>query len=187
MGGVVGRLLREFAVTITAAILVSGFMSISLTPMLCSRFLRPPREERHGWLYAHSSASSTPGVGLRRHPGLGAAIPGGHDGRVGRAARRDRLPVRGRAEGLPASEDQGRFNVNTEAAQGISFNDMVQHQLKVADVILKSKCVQRRRERRADGQQRHRRREHRTDVRRAEAAVRAHDVGGRGHRRASPG
>ena len=62
MGGVVGRLLREFAVTITAAILVSGFMSISLTPMLCSRFLRPPREERHGWLYAHSSASSTPGV-----------------------------------------------------------------------------------------------------------------------------
>ena len=40
MGGVVGRLLREFAVTITAAILVSGFMSISLTPMLCSRFLR---------------------------------------------------------------------------------------------------------------------------------------------------
>ena len=42
MGGVVGRLLHEFAVTIGVAILVSGFVSISLTPMLCSRFLKPP-------------------------------------------------------------------------------------------------------------------------------------------------
>jgi len=39
MGGIVGRLLHEFAVTIGAAILVSAFVSISLTPMLCSRFL----------------------------------------------------------------------------------------------------------------------------------------------------
>ena len=44
MGGVVGRLLHEFAVTISAAILVSGFVSISLTPMLCSRFLKPPHD-----------------------------------------------------------------------------------------------------------------------------------------------
>ena len=42
MGGIVGRLLHEFAVTIGVAILVSGFVSISLTPMLCSRFLKPP-------------------------------------------------------------------------------------------------------------------------------------------------
>ena len=40
MGGIVGRLLHEFAVTIGVAILVSGFVSISLTPMLCSRFLQ---------------------------------------------------------------------------------------------------------------------------------------------------
>ncbi len=52
MGGILGRLLHEFAVTIAAAILVSGFVSLTLTPMLCSRFLRPPREERHGRLYA---------------------------------------------------------------------------------------------------------------------------------------
>src|SRR6202035_3926595 len=51
MGGIVGRLLHEFAVTIGAAILVSGFVSISLTPMLCSRFLKPPQSQRHGWLY----------------------------------------------------------------------------------------------------------------------------------------
>ena len=40
MGGILGRLFREFAVTICAAILISGFVSITLTPMLCSRFLR---------------------------------------------------------------------------------------------------------------------------------------------------
>ena len=51
LGGILGRLLHEFAVTIAAAILVSGFVSLTLTPMLCSRFLRPPREERHGRLY----------------------------------------------------------------------------------------------------------------------------------------
>ena len=51
MGGILGRLLHEFAVTITMAILVSGFVSLTLTPMLCSRFLRPPGEERHGRFY----------------------------------------------------------------------------------------------------------------------------------------
>src|SRR5205085_382171 len=51
MGGIVGRLLNEFAVTIAVAILVSGFVSISLTPMLCSRFLKPPHTMKHGRLY----------------------------------------------------------------------------------------------------------------------------------------
>ena len=51
MGGIVGRLLHEFAVTIGVAILVSGFVSISLTPMLCSRFLKPPHAQRHGRFY----------------------------------------------------------------------------------------------------------------------------------------
>ena len=51
MGGIVGRLLHEFAVTIGVAILVSGFVSISLTPMLCSRFLKPPHTQKHGRLY----------------------------------------------------------------------------------------------------------------------------------------
>ena len=51
MGGIVGRLLHEFAVTIGVAILVSGFVSISLTPMLASRFLRPPHAQKHGRLF----------------------------------------------------------------------------------------------------------------------------------------
>ncbi len=51
MGGILGRLFREFAVTIMAAILVSGFVSLSLTPMLCSRFLRPPQTQHHSRIY----------------------------------------------------------------------------------------------------------------------------------------
>jgi len=51
MGGVVGRLMHEFAVTIGAAILVSGLVSLTLTPMLCSRFLKPLHTMKHGWFY----------------------------------------------------------------------------------------------------------------------------------------
>src|SRR6266436_1872400 len=53
MGGVVGRLLHEFASVITAAVLVSGFVSLTLTPMACSRFLKPPGQS-HGRLYTAS-------------------------------------------------------------------------------------------------------------------------------------
>jgi hydrophobic/amphiphilic exporter-1 (mainly G- bacteria), HAE1 family len=51
MGGIVGRLMHEFAVTIAAAILVSGLVSLTLTPMLCSRFLKPLHSMRHGRMY----------------------------------------------------------------------------------------------------------------------------------------
>src|SRR5438105_14943493 len=54
MGGIVGRLFHEFAVTIGASILVSGVVSLTLTPMLCSRFLKPPREAHHGRFYEAS-------------------------------------------------------------------------------------------------------------------------------------
>ena len=51
MSGIVGRLLHEFAVAIVSAVLVSGFVSLSLTPMLCSRMLKPSRSAQHGRLY----------------------------------------------------------------------------------------------------------------------------------------
>src|SRR5205823_3607648 len=51
MAGILGRLFREFAVTICTAILISGMVSVSLTPMLCSRFLRETKVEKHGLLY----------------------------------------------------------------------------------------------------------------------------------------
>jgi len=51
MGGIIGRLLHEFSVVITSAILVSGVVSLTLTPMLSSRFLRAPSETKHGRFY----------------------------------------------------------------------------------------------------------------------------------------
>jgi HAE1 family hydrophobic/amphiphilic exporter-1 len=52
MGGIIGRLFREFSVVIVVAILISGMVSLSLTPMLCSRFLRPHGGEKHGVLFS---------------------------------------------------------------------------------------------------------------------------------------
>jgi HAE1 family hydrophobic/amphiphilic exporter-1 len=138
MGGVVGRLLHEFAVTITAAILISGFVSISLTPMLCSRFLRPPHAEGHSRLYnafewifdtCRGMYGRTLAATLR-HRAVTMAVSVGL--LVGTVYLFNVTP-----KGFLPSEDQGRFNVNTEAAQGISFDQMVRHQLQVADILLK--------------------------------------------------
>jgi hydrophobe/amphiphile efflux-1 (HAE1) family protein len=54
MSGIVGRLFREFAVTVTVAILVSGCIALTLTPMMCSRFLKSAKEARHGRVYLFS-------------------------------------------------------------------------------------------------------------------------------------
>jgi hydrophobic/amphiphilic exporter-1 (mainly G- bacteria), HAE1 family len=54
MGGIIGRLFREFSVTLSMAIIVSAFVSLTLTPMMASRFLKPPNEMQHGRLYALS-------------------------------------------------------------------------------------------------------------------------------------
>ncbi len=54
MGGIIGRLFREFSVTIVSSILISGFVSLTLTPMLCSKFLRPHGAERHSRLFKAS-------------------------------------------------------------------------------------------------------------------------------------
>ena len=56
MGGVLGRLFREFSVTICVAILISGIVSVTLTPMLCSRFLRAPGHDSHGRFYRATEA-----------------------------------------------------------------------------------------------------------------------------------
>ena len=141
MGGIVGRLLHEFSVTIGVAILISGFVSISLTPMLCSRFLRPPHG-RHGFMYNAIEKMFDSWLKL-------------YDWTL-------QLTLRFRAVALLASfallgatvylfmivpkgflpsEDQGRFNVSVEAIQGIGFDDMVRHQQQVADLIAKDPNV----------------------------------------------
>jgi multidrug efflux pump len=54
MGGVVGRLFREFAVTLSAAVIVSLFVSLTMTPMMCARLLRSKEELSSGWFYRKS-------------------------------------------------------------------------------------------------------------------------------------
>ncbi len=140
MGGLVGRLLHEFAVTIGVAILVSGFVSLSLTPMLCSRVLRPSKEAHHGRLYMamerfFDGLLHTYDYGLRfvlRHKLATMAALAGL--LVATALIYLQIP-----KGFLASEDQGQLYGSTEAVQGISYEDMVRHQLEVANAILKSK------------------------------------------------
>jgi hydrophobe/amphiphile efflux-1 (HAE1) family protein len=57
MSGIVGRLLHEFAVTIIMAIVISGLVSVTLTPMLCARVLKDEKRERHGWIYQWNEAA----------------------------------------------------------------------------------------------------------------------------------
>ena len=142
MGGVVGRLLHEFAVTIGVAILVSGFVSVSLTPMLCSRFLKPPHSLKHGWFYNVMERffdawlrlyDRTLGLSLRFHVvpmALSIALLFG-TGYLFMLVPKGFLP----------SEDQGRFNISVEAAQGIGFDEMVRHQLQVAEIVSKDPNV----------------------------------------------
>ena len=54
MGGVVGRLFREFAMTVTATIVISAIVSLTLTPMMCAKLLKPEAEQHHGRLFRWS-------------------------------------------------------------------------------------------------------------------------------------
>jgi HAE1 family hydrophobic/amphiphilic exporter-1 len=142
MGGILGRLLHEFAVTIGAAILVSGFVSLSLTPMLCSRFLRPPGEERHGAAYRATERGFT---GMRRGYDLSLQWVLKH--RLGTMAVAGIILVAtgylfvSIPKGFLPSEDTGQIMASTEAAQGISFEAMKQHQQQLAQIVLKDENV----------------------------------------------
>ena len=100
MGGIVGRLFHEFAVVISVAILISGFVSLSLTPMLCSRFLRPPDREARQAVPGHRTrlrrdAGCLPLDAERRHP---ASVYHADDG--GGDAGPHRVLLRSGAQGL---------------------------------------------------------------------------------------
>ena len=83
MGGVLGRLFKEFAVTICVAILISGVVSVTLTPMLCSRFLRRPHDEKRGWFYRITEKFFEGMLHVYdAHAASGAALSAGHDGDV---------------------------------------------------------------------------------------------------------
>ena len=136
MGGIIGRLLHEFAVTIGAAILVSGFVSLSLTPMLCSRFLRLPEKGRQSRLYATSERFFE---GMFKAYRLSLRFVLNHRPATLVIANLILLVTvllfMTFSYGFLPSEDIGQIFGTTEAAEGISFESMKQHQLAVAEII----------------------------------------------------
>jgi hydrophobic/amphiphilic exporter-1 (mainly G- bacteria), HAE1 family len=136
MAGILGRLFREFAVTICTAILISGMVSISLTPMLCSRFLRDTAHVKHGIFYraierVFQGMLDLYGTSLRwvlhHRPVMLATF-----GVV--------LAVTGYLyvivpKGFIPDTDNDTFNVQTEAEQGTSYYQMVQYQERLARIV----------------------------------------------------
>ena len=136
MGGIVGRLFREFSVTIGAAVLVSGFVALSLTPMLSSRFIRPPKDVTHHALYNFferffERMLAAYEVGLkwsldhrRTMVALTALIT------VATGVLFVIVP-----KGFIPSQDIGQIFGQVEAIEGISYQAMVEHQKEVAAVL----------------------------------------------------
>jgi len=142
LGGVLGRLLNEFAVTIMSAILVSGFVSLTLTPMMCSRFLKQQHFEKHGRLFNFFERMQD---GLTRIYDRGLCAVLRHKPAtmiaslllvVGTVYLYGVIP-----KGFLPSEDIEQFNGTTEAVEGISFDAMVQHQQQVAAIIAQDPAV----------------------------------------------
>ncbi len=136
MGGIVGRLFREFAVVIAVAVLISGAVALSLTPMLASRFLVPPAKRQHrrlynlfedlfgrllaaykvglAWSLSHRRTLLLGTVGITvLTVGLFVVVP----------------------KGFIPSQDIGQIFGQVEAVEGISFEAMVAHQREVAEVL----------------------------------------------------
>jgi len=142
LGGILGRLLHEFAVVISVAILVSGFVSLSLTPMLCSRFLRHAESQKHGRGY----------MSLER---FFDRLLHAYDVSL-RFVMRHRLATMVISalilvatvwqfmlfsKGFLPAEDNSQIFSFTEAQQGISFDSMRDHQEALNQIVLKNPNV----------------------------------------------
>ncbi|GAA0694095.1 efflux RND transporter permease subunit [Dyella marensis] len=136
MGGIVGRLFHEFAVTISVSILISGVVAITLTPMLCSRFIRAHDHENKNWLIAGFDRGFN-------------AVQRGYAGSLRWCMERPLLVLAGFALSLAATAllfyvtpkdfipagDTGQLRVTTEGPQDVSFDSMVARQQKLAEIV----------------------------------------------------
>ncbi len=144
MKGMLGRLLNEFAITISVAILISGFVSLSLTPMLCSRFLRPHQPEKvHGRFYRAMEAVFD---GMYRF----------YEWSLAYVLRLRRTILAGTIlltiltvwlftkvpSGLLPNDDLGAIFGFSEAAQGTSFEEMKRYQQQLAEIVSKDPNVE---------------------------------------------
>jgi HAE1 family hydrophobic/amphiphilic exporter-1 len=136
MGGLIGRLLHEFAVTIASAILVSGLVSVSLTPMLCSRFLNLPSHQQHGMLYCASERVFNAVVDVYERSlqwtlrFRGATMAASALLLAGTAYLFVQMP-----KGFLPSEDINRLMISTEAEQGITYTDMLARQKEISGIV----------------------------------------------------
>jgi len=136
MGGIIGRLLREFAITVTMTIAVSAFVALTLSPMMCSLFLRDERHARHGRLYQMSE---------RFFEGMLAYYTRGLDFvlRHQRATLLTFFATLAATVALYVIEPKGFFPQQdtgiivglADASQDVSFQEMVRLQHRLTDVI----------------------------------------------------
>jgi len=143
MGGIIGRLFREFAVTIGVAVLVSGVISLTLTPMLCSRFLRPSSSGPGGEPHSASGGLYRNIVGLYgnllrwflTHRSVAMFI-------LLLALLLSAFLFKTVPKGFIPSEDRGQIFSPTEAAEGISWQAMMERQQALADVVRRNPNVE---------------------------------------------
>ena len=142
LGGVLGRLFKEFAVTITVAILISGVVSVTLTPMLCSRFLKSAHEEKRGWFYNTTEKffagmlhayDVTLKIALRHRFAMMVSFV-----LVLGATMYMFMKI---PKGFIPDQDTDQLTVYTEAAQGTSFYQMVNYEQKIADAVAQDEDV----------------------------------------------
>jgi multidrug efflux pump len=142
MGGMVGRLFREFAVTLSVAIIVSLLVSLSTTPMMCARLLKPEQGTSHGWCYRVSErffegmrgGYATSLAWVLRHPRSMLAVT---------------LATMGLSiylyvivpKGFFPQQDTGRLSGNIQASQDISFQAMRQKLTEVVEIIQSDPAV----------------------------------------------
>src|SRR6202049_1614110 len=143
LGGILGRLFKEFAVTICVAILISGVVSATLTPMLCSRFLRSPHEQERSWFYRVTERFFDGMLHLYdvtlqsvlRFRGVTMVVS--LVVLVVTAVMFIQIP-----KGFIPDQDTDQIQVITEAAQGTSFIQMSQYQRAISEVFRNDENVE---------------------------------------------
>ncbi len=143
MGGILGRLLNEFSVTIAVAILLSGFVSLSLTPMLCRIFLKKAHGESRHPVFLWSEAlfakwlalyERTLRVAMRHHVWVSAIAVATAIGTVWLFLV---IP-----KGFLPNEDTGRIMISTEGEQGVAFDQMIELQHQVSAIVAENPHVE---------------------------------------------
>jgi len=136
MGGILGSLFEEFAVTIAIAILVSGFVSLTLTPMMSALLLKPGEQKQSGWSYRVTERAFEASVAL-------------YDRMLGSVLRWRGLTMLFSAailaatialfglmpKGFLPTEDTDQLAITTEAVQGVSFDTVQKAQQRVAEIV----------------------------------------------------